>query len=126
MASERGFSLLEVVVALALVGLTVIGALNVATSDLRASRAAAEQLEAASLVEDVLEELTLAARDGTIRIESRDGGGFPPPLDQYRWVARSRAVDYERDLAELTVTVQWPHGSISVATRLPIGNRARP
>lgn len=119
---RNGFTLLEAVVALAIVAAVLIGALSAAGAQLRASAGAADAVVAASLAEDLIELSALRGPDGAARLVMREESGrFEPPLDDFAWSTRAIRLPEESGLAELQVEVSWPGGMVTVATRLWLG-----
>ena len=124
----RGFTLLEVTVALAILGLVLVGAFAAEGADLRASRKAADSVEAAALAEHLLARMELLPPDEFARLFAGEEGWIEPPLDRYRWHAAARPIPGESELAEVRVTLDWPGGSLAVDTRLrrPLSDPFRP
>lgn len=115
-----GFTLLEVMVAVAIVGLAVVAWLSAYGSELRALSRAAEVSAATALAEDRLETIELMAPERLPNLpDSLRQGTFPEPLSQYRWDAKARTVA-GRDLAEVSVIVTWANGSKALTTLLPV------
>lgn len=114
--AQGGFSLLEAVVALALVGLAVVGATEAASRTLRSQAEVSRHAEAAALADAALDEATLLDRDSlerrgapaveTVRLED----------DVYRVVTRSRPAGDEGRLWRLEARVSWTDGSLRLAT----------
>lgn len=118
-----GFTLLEVLVAVAILGLSVVGWLAAYGSEFRALSRAAEVSTATALAQERLETIEVMAPDRLPNLpDSLRGGTFPKPLDQYRWEAKARAVS-GRSLAAVTVTVVWGNGSKAITTLLPVPAR---
>jgi prepilin-type N-terminal cleavage/methylation domain-containing protein len=118
-AGNRGFSLLEAVVALAIVGLASVAALAAFGAELRTSDRARRALEANALAEERLAQLRLVPRRELDPLaDSLRQGAFSPPFAEYRWEASSRSVRGRDDLFDLTVAVRWPEGAYTEATRV--------
>lgn len=115
---RRGFTLLEVMVALALAGMVLVAALGVAAADLRASRRAAAVQEAATLADAVLERAALATRDELVAWERGAEGRWQPPLDGYAWRVRAAPMAGEASLFAVQVEVSWAGGSFVAHTRV--------
>lgn len=115
---QRGFSLLEVVVALVVVGLTLAGALGAAAADIRASRKVADALEAAALADAVLARIELMSATELAELGANEAGRFGAPMERYHWRADVRPVSGELDLMEVHVSISWAGGSLEVSTRL--------
>jgi prepilin-type N-terminal cleavage/methylation domain-containing protein len=117
-ARNRGFSLLEAVVALAIVGLASVGALAAFSAELRTSDRARRALEANALAEERLAELRLLPRVELAPLtDSLRKGKFPQPFEEYRWEASAGSVRSRDDLFDLAVTVHWEGGAYAEATR---------
>lgn len=113
-------TLLEAVVALAIVGLAGVAALATAGSELRAAGRARRAIEAAALADQSLSTVALlGVEDLDALPDSLARGSFPAPLDEYQWRMRSRAVPAQRDMYDVSVEILWPEGgSYTAATRL--------
>ena len=115
-----GFTLVEVLVALTIIGLSVVGWMAAYGSELRAMGRAAEVTVATALAEERLETIQLLADDRLPNLpDSLARGTFPEALDGYRWEADARTRSGRR-LAELTVTVTWVGGSRTLVTMVPL------
>jgi prepilin-type N-terminal cleavage/methylation domain-containing protein len=116
---KNGFSLLETVVALTIVGLTSVAALAAFGTELRASGQTSRALDAVALAESRLAALRMLPRQELEPLpDSIRGGRFPEPFEAYQWEASSHHVREEEDLFQVGVVVRWDGGSYSLATRL--------
>ncbi len=86
-AQARGFSLLEVMIALVISGLALASVFRSAMESTRATAAAAHYQEATSRARSHLDGVTAALVPG--ETEGDDGGG-------YHWHVSVRAVDFDR------------------------------
>jgi type II secretion system protein I len=117
--TRPGFSLLEAVVALAILGLAAVAALTAVAAELRAAGSARDAMEAVALAGIRLERLRLLpAEDLRPLADSLARGRFDPPFDRYHWSADVRRARDESDLLEVTVLVEWDSGSHGLTTRL--------
>ena len=118
-ATSRGFSLLEAVVALAVVGVAGVSALAAFAAELRTTDRAAHAIEANALAEERLARLRLAPRAELEPMpDSLRGGRFAPPFEVYTWEAASRPVSGRDDLFDLSVEVRWDTGAYFESTRI--------
>jgi prepilin-type N-terminal cleavage/methylation domain-containing protein len=117
MNGRRGFSLLEAVVALVIVGLVAVSGLAAVGAELRGAARAKRVTEASELAEYRLAELRLLSRAEFEHLpDSVSAGTFHDPFAAYRWSSTAVRVAGERDLFELNVHVLWPGGKYGVAT----------
>lgn len=115
---ERGFTLLEALVALLVVGLAVLGAVEAASHALRVQGDALRRAEAAALADARLQELSLPSRDS---LEAHGARSWEEiRLGPHRYRRRSSVFPSpERDgLWRATVEVAWADGSLQVETLL--------
>lgn len=114
---RAGFTLLEAVVSLAVIGIAAVGALEAFAAESRAARqarlvtpavaVAAEQLARLELLDAPM----LAALPDSLRTGQLDDGG-----QSYRWRASVERVAQEPDLFALSVEVRWDAGSYALTT----------
>jgi prepilin-type N-terminal cleavage/methylation domain-containing protein len=124
---RRGFSLLEAVVALAVVGVAAVAMLASLGAELRADGRVRHALESHALAEARLASLRLLTRSELQPLaDSLRRGRFPPPFSSYGWEGSSREVAGRPDVFEVTVAVRWDDGEYDLATRLfrpkPLGS----
>jgi type II secretion system protein I len=119
MPANRGFALLEAVIALAIVGLIGVAALSSMGAQSRTAERAREAVEAGALAEYRLASLQLLSADELSPLpDSLSHGRFAAPFDRYTWRATSGPTSDEDGLYELTVNVEWDDGSFSLATQV--------
>ena len=119
---QGGFTLIEVMVAILLTALTVIGVLGLFRIESRASQFSRRETEAAVLAQDKLEELRTGAPPSGVSSGS-DGNGTSNPnnpvmTDQLSGTAlfkRTWQVDTTTDTAvyKITVRVEWDDDGVT-------------
>jgi type II secretory pathway pseudopilin PulG len=118
-----GISLLEAVVAIAIVGMTAVSALEAAGGDMRAAERSRRAIEAEALATSRLDFMDLLSdRELQALPDSVEKGKFDPPLDQYSWKTTSTPLSDQAGVYTIHVTVEWPGGSYmlrSYAYRTP-------
>lgn len=118
-ADRPGFSLLEAVVALAIVGIVAVGILGAFGSDLRGAETARTALTTSALARSRLARLEIAdARELAALPDSLARGTFGAPFGQFAWAATSRAVDGEPDLYEVRVDIRGPSYQSDLRSRV--------
>jgi prepilin-type N-terminal cleavage/methylation domain-containing protein len=118
-AGEAGFTLLEALVAVLIVGLAAVAALETVAAELRTAARAKHAFTATALAEYRLETLrVLPAAELHSLPDSLARGAFQPPFERYRWTASVREVGGESGLHEAQVAVLWDRGAFRIATRL--------
>lgn len=110
--ARKGFSLMEAVAAVAIVGMTSIGALEAVGSDMRTAERSKRAIEVEALATSRLEFLDLMTdRELQSLPDSVASGKFAPPLDRYSWTSTSTPVTEQAGVYDVRVTVTWPNGS---------------
>ncbi|HEX6369727.1 MAG TPA: type II secretion system protein [Longimicrobium sp.] len=118
-ADRRGFSLLEAVIAVAVVSLAGVAALTALAGELRSSRRAREALTVSALVEHRMETLRLLPADALRLLpDSLESGHFAPPFDTYEWTAAAKPVPGVDGVFDVSVVVEGPEGELRLDTRL--------
>lgn len=114
--STDGFTLLESVVALLILGLALTPLLGSVTAGVRAQDRLEGSQEAVSLAEAKMAELALVPVDSIpLYLEPRTGW-FPAPFGRYRWRALLRPEPQSPALVRGAVLVEWKNGSYSLET----------
>ena|SRR5687768_5806637 len=119
MRARSGFSLLEAVVALAIVGVTAVGALGAVAAESRAATDARTVLEAEALAVQQLALIETLTGEELQRLpDSLARGTFDEPFDRYRFTATTTPILGEEGLTRVTVEVEWDEGAFPIQTML--------
>ena len=117
--ANRGFTILEAVIALAIVGLAGVSALEAMGGEIRAANHAAGAYTLSALAQDRLALVALASPRALVSLpDSLARGTFAPPFEAYRWTAQAHAISGERELYDVTVTILGEGREYAVRTRL--------
>jgi general secretion pathway protein I len=104
-ADERGFSLLETMIALAIIGIALVTLLGLGNRSINISGRLQKITQATLLAQERMTGIELTAQAGNLDLQSEEGG-FDPPFEIYRW-----RTDYEETplaaVRMVTVTVLW-------------------
>ncbi|MDP2920986.1 MAG: type II secretion system protein [Candidatus Omnitrophota bacterium] len=111
MNNKKGFSLLELVIAIAVLAIGLVGVLQIFPIGLRASQRAGMMTKAAFLAQNKIEDVKLAGFEAItelppkIPLSGRDG--------DLEWAVKIEdlsleGVDSGSDMRKVTVTVTWP------------------
>jgi len=108
---------MEAVVAVAIVGMTAISALESVGGGMRTAERSRRAIEAEALATSRLEFMQLLS-DQELRAlpDSVQKGKFSAPLDEYSWTTTSSAYSDQAGVYDVRVTVAWPAGSYTVRT----------
>jgi type II secretory pathway pseudopilin PulG len=110
-----GISLLEAVVAIAIVGMTAVSALEAAGGDMRAAERSRRAIEAEALATSRLDFMDLLTdRELQALPDSVEKGKFDAPLDEYSWKTTSTPLPDQAGVYTIRVTVEWPSGSYAL------------
>jgi len=116
-ARRKGISLLEAVVAIAIVGITSVSALEAVGGDMRTAERARRAIVVEALAGSRLEFMDLLTdRELQALPDSVESGKFPAPLDEYSWKTTSGSVSDQPGVYAVRVTIDWPSGSYVVRT----------
>ncbi len=114
---RRGFSLLEAVAAVAVVGMTAVGALEAAGSELRTAERARRALEVEALATARMDFMNLLYDSDLQALpDSVSKGTFDKPLDEYSWTATSAAYSDQAGVYDVRVTIKWADGQYTERT----------
>ncbi len=115
--AEPGFTLIEALVALAILGTAVIGAVGALRGGLRTQAGVDAHITAVALAERRMMELDALPRDSLRVYGGGRSGAFEAPFSDYGWTVRARQVDAGPDgLLEILVRVAWAGGVYDLAT----------
>lgn len=113
--ARPGISLLEAVVAIAIVGITAVSALEAAGGNMRAAERSRRAIEAEALATSRLDFMDLMNdRELQALPDSVEKGKFDPPLNEYSWKTSSTPVSDQAGVYAIHVTVEWPSGSYTL------------
>jgi type II secretory pathway pseudopilin PulG len=114
---RSGISLLEAVVAVAIVGMTSVAALEAVGSDLRTAERARRAVEVEQLATSRLEFMNLLTDQELQALpDSVSSGTFPKPLDEYSWKTTSAAVSDQAGVYDVRLTISWPASAYTIRT----------
>jgi type II secretory pathway pseudopilin PulG len=117
LTNRKGISLLEAVVAIAIVGITSVSALEAVGGDMRTQERARRAIVVEALASSRLEFMDLLTdRELQALPDSIESGKFPAPLDEYSWKTSSAPLADQAGIYDVRVTVEWPTGSYIVRT----------
>src|SRR4029079_11352821 len=115
--NRPGVSLMEAVVAIAIVGITSVSALEAVGGDMRTAERARRAIEVEALAESRMEYMDLLTdRELQALPDSVETGKFAPPLDEYSWKASSAALSDQAGVYDVRITIDWPTGSYVIRT----------
>jgi len=116
---RRGFSLLEALVALTIVGLAAVAVLRAYGGEIRSAERARWTITAAALAQEQLAHLRLAPRPTLDFLpDSLRRGRFAPPFERFTWTAAAARVQSQRALFDVRLQVADSTGALERAARL--------
>ena len=116
--SRCGFTLLETLAALTIVGIALVVLTGAFGEGLRAQAQVGRHVEAVALAEARMSELAALPSDSLPRSALERRGAFQPPFERYQWHARLERDARRPRLVRATVTVRWGRGEYVLASEL--------
>ncbi len=103
--------------AIAVVGMTAVAALESVGGGMRAAEKSRRAIEAEALASSRLEIMDLMSDQQLQSLpDSVAKGQFGKPLDAYSWTTTSAPVDDQAGVYDVRVTVSWPTGDYTLKT----------
>ena len=113
---ELGFTLIESLVAMTILGLAVVSLMAASSGALASEWASTGHLEAVSLADAKMSEITALPLPDLAPYEETRRGSFPGALDAYTWEATVTASEESPRLWHAYVTVYGPDSSFDLET----------
>ena len=114
---RTGFTMLEAIVALAIIGLVCVGVLGAYAAATRADVAAADRLPLASLAAERITAVDLDPGSLQHLSDSLAYGTFGHPYETITWETEARRVEQTEGLFEVTVRVRDGNDVFTLVTR---------
>jgi len=115
---ERGFTLIEAVVALAVMSLSVVILAAATSQAMRVEIATLDHVTASALADARLNELASLPLSGLQPLDETRAGRFGDGNERYAWTARVTRFPDSDHLFRAVVRVTWDNGVVEVATVL--------
>src|ERR1700754_778686 len=113
--TRRGVSLLEAVVAIAVVGMTAVSALESVGAGMRAAEKSRRAIEAEALATSRLEFMDFMSDKQLQSLpDSVQSGKWVAPLDEYSWKTTAAPLNDQAGVFDVRITVAWEGGSYTL------------
>ncbi len=116
--TDRGFTLIEAVVSLFVLGLALVAALEFTARSLRTQAEAVRHLEAVALAEWRMNQLAAQPADSLPRYTVARRGATEIAARRYTWTVLARREPTEPELWRAAVRVEWGRGEFDLETVL--------
>lgn len=113
---DRGFTLVEVLVALTVLAVAVVAAMEAGAAALRGHVGLRRQLTAVALAEARLTQLGLLGADSLATYARFQRGSFAAPFGAYGWRALAARDPADPALLRAAVLVEWDAGEYTLET----------
>ncbi len=113
---ERGFTLIEALVSLAILGLAILAMLQASAGALQTQTQVEHHLAAVALAESRLQELTLLPADSLLQYASPRSGTVSLASRRYEWLAVVQRDSTAPALWRAAVSVGWADGGYELET----------
>jgi prepilin-type N-terminal cleavage/methylation domain-containing protein len=114
--SDAGFTLVEALVALVIVGAALVPLLGGVSRAVRAQGEAAGAVEAVALAEARMAALEMLTLDSLGAYLEPRTGTFDPPFSRYRWRAVVRPTTEAPSVLQAAVVVEWDGREMALET----------
>lgn len=117
--ADRGFTILEAVVALAIVGFAAVAAVEAVGSEMRTIDRAGFAYTNAALAQDRVAAVTLLeVSQLNLLPDSMARGEFAAPFDAFHWTTKVSPTFGQHDLYDVTIAITSDRSDYTVLTRL--------
>lgn len=117
--AEGGFTILEAIVALAIVGFAAVAAVEAVASEMRAIDRAGIAYTNAALSQDRIAVVTLLeVSQLNLLPDSTARGVFAAPFDAFHWTTKVSPTFGQHDLYDVTIAITSDRSEYTVRTRL--------
>lgn len=115
MRADRGVSLFEAVVSIALVSMTAVSAMSAVGAELRTAEKARHVLVAEALATMRLDQLALLTDRELLSLpDTVSSGEFEGDLAEYQWETSSTTSSEQAGIYDVQVRIVWPTGSYAI------------
>jgi type IV pilus assembly protein PilV len=121
MGSTRGFSLIEVLIALIVLSIGLLGLVRITVTSITITSENKLALNAAALVQDRIERMRQTGYSGATAPSTTEAYGTIPNASAYKRVTSVAVNTPATNMKTITVTVSWQHDTKSLMASLILG-----
>jgi type II secretion system protein I len=119
LVARPGFTVLESIVALAIISMVAVGTLSSVGAQLRSTDHAQRTTEALALADERMMAIRLLTLNDLASLPDNIASGrFAPPFDRYSWQVTTQAVSGEVGLYDVVVQINWSEGTYTLQSRV--------